>query len=214
MALLIDSADITDIRRALGLGFVTGVTTNPSLVAKTGQPGMAVLQEILGLTSGPVFFQVTAGTAEGRAEQAREISRLAPQQIHVKIPATTENIALAAHLRKEGIQCALTAISSPAQAYLASLAGATYIAPYVNRLTHSLGDGVAVVRKCAAILLGSRTRILAASLKSVDEVVETLLAGAHDITIPLDLILSLGEHELSQKAIEEFAAAGQAAGPD
>lgn len=211
MALLIDSADIADIRQALGLGFVTGVTTNPALVAKSGRPGLDVVKDILGMTAGPVFFQVTADTVEQRAEQAWTISRLAPQQIHVKIPATTENIALVAHLSKEGIQCAVTAVSSPGQAYLAGLAGATYIAPYVSRLTRNLGSGVEVVRRCAGVLQGTRTRILAASLKSVDEVVDTLLAGAHDITIPLDLILAMGEHELSQKAIQDFAAATAAA---
>jgi transaldolase len=211
MSLLIDSADVEDIRRALALGFVTGVTTNPALIARTGRPGMDVLKDILRITDGPVFFQVTADTVEHRAEQAWDISRLAPQQIHVKIPATTENIALAAHLSKEGIQCAVTAVSSPGQAYMAGLAGATYIAPYVNRMTRSLGNGVEVVRRCAALLQGTRTRIVAASLKSVDEVIETLLAGAHDVTIPLDLILALGEHELSQQAIRDFAAATAAA---
>ncbi len=212
MALFIDSADIEDVRRAFELGFVTGVTTNPALIAKTGRPGLEVLNDLLDLTNGPVFYQVTAGTLKGRAEQAREAARLAPRRVQVKLGATTENISLAAHLSREGILCCVTAISSPAQAYLAALAGATYVAPYVNRLSRQLGnsDGVAVVRQCVEVMKGAPTRLLAASLKSVDEMLAVVLAGAHDITIPLELILKLGDHELSDKAIEEFAAALQA----
>jgi transaldolase len=214
MALYIDSADINDVRCALGLGFIAGVTTNPALIAKTGRPGLDVLKEILALSNGPVFYQVTAETLEGRADQARVISALAPRRIHVKIPATTENIGLAARLTQDGMMCAVTAVSDPAQAYLAALAGATYVAPYVNRLSRQLGDGIAVLRRCVQAVQGTPTRVLAASLKSVDEVMQAVDAGAHDITIPLDLILKMGDHELSQKAIEEFAAATRSAGFD
>ncbi|HPV07126.1 MAG TPA: transaldolase family protein, partial [Aggregatilineales bacterium] len=96
----------------------------------------------------------------------------------------------------------------PAQAYLAAQAGADFVAPYVNRLTRQMGDGLSVVRRIAALLAGTSTRILAASLKSVEEVTEVLLAGAHDVTMPLDLILALGEHEYSALAIEQFNAHG------
>ncbi len=209
MALFIDSADIEDVRRAFELGFVTGVTTNPALIAKTGRPGVEVLNDLLDLTNGPVFYQVTASTLAGRMEQAREAARLAPRRVQVKLGATTENISLAAHLSREGIMCCVTAVASPAQAYLAALSGATYVAPYVNRLSRQLGDGVAVVRQCVEVMKGSPTRLLAASLKSVDEMLAVVLAGAHDITIPLELILKLGDDELSDKAIEEFAAAMQ-----
>jgi transaldolase len=212
MALYLDSADMNDVRLAMELGFVAGVTTNPALIVKSGRPGLDVLKDILSLTGGPVFYQVTAETLAGRAEQARAISALAPKRIHVKIPATTENIGLAARLTQYGMMCAVTAVADPAQAYLASLAGATYVAPYVNRLTRHLGDGIDVLHRCVQAVQGSPTRVLAASLKSVDEVMQAVTAGAHDITIPLNLILKMGEHELSQKAIEEFAAAIQTAG--
>jgi transaldolase len=175
-------------------------------MARAGRPAREVIQDILDLTTGPVFYQVTAGEVAARANQARSIARLAPNRVVVKIPATTENLALAAHLKTEGISCAITAVASPAQVYLASLAGASYAAVYVNRLTRQLGDGIQVVSKCVAIARTSPIRILAASLKSVDEVIATLLTGVPDITLPLDLILQLGEHELSRKAVEEFAA--------
>ena len=98
---------------------------------------------------------------------------------------------------------------SPAQAYLAAQVEATFAIPYVSRITRQLGDGLAVVRDVAQILRGTQTEVLAASLKTVDEVVATLLAGAQHVTIPLDLILAMGEHELSRQAIEEFNASMQ-----
>lgn len=210
MGLYIDSANIDEVTQAWKLGFLTGVTTNPSLVAKAGRPGLDVLKEILQLTSGPVFYQVTAETEAGRIAQAWEAAQLAPERVQVKIPATTENIGLAARLTKEGMHCCVTALASPAQAYLAVQAGAAYVAPYVNRLTRQVRDGVSVLRECVEVTRGSQTRVIAASLKSVDEVTAVALAGAHDITIPLDLILKLGDHEFSQRAIDEFAAAVQA----
>lgn len=207
MALYLDSANIEDVKQAMALGFVAGVTTNPALVAKTGRPGMEVLKEVLKLSSGNVWFQVTAEDLDGRARQAREIFSLAPDRLQVKIGATTENIGLAARLAKEGISVTVTAVSSAAQAYLAAQAGAKYVAPYVNRLTRQLGDGVAILHDCVEACRGTQTRIIAASLKSPEEVLAVVLAGAHDVTIPLDLILAMGNHPLSDKAIEDFAKA-------
>lgn len=210
MALYLDSADLNDVQQAMALGFVLGVTTNPTLIAKVGRPGLDVLRDLLRLTQGPVFYQVTAETVEGRAAQAREAASLAPERVVIKIPATTENIALAARLTdRERVRCAITAVSSPAQAYLAVQAGVEFAIPYVNRLTRQLGDGIAVLREVAAIVQGSCTRVLAASLKTPDEVVAAVLAGAHDVTVPLGVILALGEHELSYKAIADFAASVQ-----
>jgi transaldolase len=211
MPLYLDSADVKDVKQALNLGFVTGVTTNPSLIARTGRPGLDVLKDILALTKGIVFYQVTADDVHERAAQARQASGLDRARVMVKIPATTENLTLAAQLGSEGILCAITAVSSPAQAYLSTLVGALYIAPYVNRLTRELGDGIAILRDCVAITKGSRTKVIAASLKTPDEVVAAVLAGADDITIPLDLMMQMGEHELSNRAIEEFSAAMRAA---
>ncbi len=208
MPLYLDSANLDDVRRAMALGFVAGVTTNPNLIAATGRPGLDVLRDVLALAGGPVFYQVTAPTADARAAQARQASELAPERVIVKIPAALEGFTLAATLSSEGVRCAMTAVSSAAQAYVAAQAGAAYVAPYVNRLTRHLGDGPGVVREIAAVLRGSPTRIIAASLKTPDEVVAAVLAGAHDVTLPLDVILALGEHELSQQAIAEFDAHG------
>jgi transaldolase len=206
MALFLDSAMMDDVRKAMQLGFVVGVTTNPSLIAKAGRPGLMILRDILDASHGLVFYQVAADTVDERMAQARKAAEFNPQRVMVKIPATTENIAMADHLTKEGIMCCITAVSSPAQAYLAAQAGVTYAVPYVNRLTRQLGDGIAVLRDCKAVVAGTSTKILAASLKSPEEVTAAVIAGADDITIPLDVILKLGDHPLSQKAIEDFAA--------
>ncbi len=205
MGLYIDSANIAEIRCALDLAFLSGVTTNPALIARAGRPGLDILTDILTLTRGPVFYQVTAEDEVGKLAQAREAAHLAPGQVQVKIPATTQNIALAARLVKEGFSICVTAVSSPAQAYLAGQAGAAYVAPYVNRLTRQLGDGIGVLHECVAVLQGTSTRVIAASLKSTQEVTAAVLAGAHDVTIPLDLIQQMGNHPLSDQAIADFA---------
>jgi transaldolase len=207
MAIYIDSAFANDARRAMELGFVKGVTTNPSHIAKTGRPGLEVLRELLDISRGPVFYQTTAASAEGRVEQALEAHSLRPGAVVVKLPATIENYAIVARLAPRGIPFCITAAASAAQAYLAAQAGAAYVAPYVNRLTRQLGDGLAVVRDMARLVQGAPTEILAASLKSADEVVAAIAAGAHHVTMPLDLILAMGEHELTRQAIEEFAVA-------
>ena len=209
MAIYLDSANGDDARRAKELGFVGAVTTNPTLIAKTGRPGLEVLRELLEIFDGHVFYQVTAPTTEARIDQAWEAHEIRPDKVVIKIPATTEDLAMAAKLIAAGIDCTITAVASPAQAYIATQIHASFVAPYVNRLTRQLGDGLAVVRDIAQVIDGTQTKVLAASLKSVDEVVQTLLAGAHHVTLPLDLILAMGEHEFSQRAIAEFNAAVQ-----
>jgi transaldolase len=205
MAIYIDSADTDDARRARELGFVKGVTTNPAHMAKAGRPGLEVLRDLLEIFDGPVFYQVTTGSVEERIDQVWEAYNIRPQQVVIKLPATTDNYTIVSRLAPSGVTFCVTAACSAAQAYLAAQAGAGYVAPYVNRLTRQLGDGLAVVRDMARILQGSQTSVLAASLKSVDEVEASILAGARDVTMPLDLIMALGEHELSRQAIVEFS---------
>ena len=208
MGIFLDSADTGEARRAHALGFVSGVTTNPLLIARSKRRGLDVLADMLAISDGPVFFQVTAASVDERTDQADEASAMAPERVIVKVPATTANLTMAALLVEHGVRCAITAVSSPAQAYLAAQVGADYAIPYVSRLGKQLGDGIAILRDVAAIVAGSRTRAMAASLKSNDEIVAAILAGAVDITLPLDLILALGDHELSDQAIAEFTAAG------
>lgn len=204
MQLFLDSANLDDARRAMELGFVDGVTTNPSLMAATGRLPFDVLDELLEITPGPVFFQMSDHSVEERQQDAYVAAERARDRVVIKLPSNTDNMTLAHKLAADGLQVCITAVSHPSQAMLAGKVGAAYIAPYVNRLTHQMGDGLRVLSDCVKVLEGTPTQVLAASLKSTDEAVAAILAGAPAITIPLDLILALSEHELTQKAIAQF----------
>lgn len=210
--LLLDSAQVDAARRAAALGFVRGATTNPTLMAETGRRAEDVIPELADLLEGTIFYQLVGETAEARAAEARRFAALRPGRVGIKVPCTTENLALAARLSSDGLTLAMTAIFSPAQALLAVEAGAAYLIPYVNRTTRLYGDGPGLVARMRAVIdaLGAPTRILAASVKSPDEAVAALAAGAHGLTLPLPLIEAMGEHPGSTAAIEEFRAAAAA----
>ncbi len=209
MALYLDSASVEDARRAMELGFVRGITTNPALMAKTGRYPQDVIGELCEICSGTVFYQLTAPTVAEREAEARRFAALRPN-VGLKIPCTLENLALAARLADEDFTVGLTAIFSAAQVYLACEAGARYVLPYVNRSTRLLGDGLALVREMRAVIdaCPSPTEILAASVKSPEEAVATVRAGAHHLTLPLAVIEAMGVHPLSEQTIAEFAQAG------
>lgn len=209
MALYLDSASVEDARRAMKLGFVRGITTNPALMAKTGRHPQDVIGELCEICSGTVFYQLTAPTVAEREAEARRFAALRPN-VGLKIPCTLENLALAARLADEDFTVGLTAIFSAAQVYLACEAGARYVLPYVNRSTRLLGDGLALVREMRAVIdaCPSPTEILAASVKSPEEAVATVRAGAHHLTLPLAVIEAMGVHPLSEQTIAEFAQAG------
>jgi transaldolase len=207
----LDSAKIEEVRQAIELGFLAGVTTNPTIMAKAkGQP-KDIIRQICAISPGPVFYQVTAETAAEREREGREFSAISPEKVVLKIPATTENMALMAKLSRD-IPCAATAVYSGHQTLVACEAGARYVIPYVNRATRLLGDGCKLVAEMAAVLKasGRSGEILAASIKSADEATQAVLAGANHLTLPMDVLLSLGNHPLSDAAIEEFGRAGQA----
>jgi len=207
MAILLDSASLDDAAAAAKLGFVRGITTNPALMARETKEPLAHLARLLeAFPEGPICYQPTRSTPEEMEAQARTATALAPDRVVAKLPATLEAITLAAALHKDDILSALTAVYSPAQALLAHEAGCVWVIPYVDRAArHSAG---AVVIEQAAVLeqMGSPTRILAASLKTAPQVVESILDGAHDITAPLDVLRALPAHPLTESAVREFAA--------
>ena len=206
MSLYLDSAFPQEARRAFAAGMVSGITTNPSLVAQTRRPVADVITDLCEVSKGIVFHQLVEDTISARKKEAERMAAIWPGRVGLKIPCTYENLALAARLVSSGHIVGITAIFSAAQVYLACQAGAQYVLPYVNRSTRLLGDGVALVRQMRAVIdaAGSTTQIIAASLKTPDEAVATLLAGAHHLTLPLKLIESLGDHPLSDQAIEDF----------
>ncbi len=210
MSIYLDSASTADAARAAELGFVVGITTNPRLLAQVGRPAEEVIPALCDtLGQGLVFYQLNAPTPEAREAEARRILALRPGRVGLKIPCTPEDMALLARLTAEGAVCAATAVFSAHQGYLACEAGARYLIPYVNRATRLLGDGLALVRELAAVCAatGGETSVLAASLKSPQEAVGAVLAGAAHLTLPLEQILALGEHPLTRQAMEAFASA-------
>ena len=211
MGLFLDSARIEEVQKAVELGFLSGVTTNPTIMAKAkGQP-KEITRQICAISPGPVFYQVTAKTPAEREREGREFFGVNPEKVVLKIPATTENMALIAKFSLD-IPCAATAVYSGHQTLVACEAGARYVIPYVNRATRLFGDGCKLVAEMAAVLRtsGRDVAILAASIKSADEATQAILAGANHLTLPMDVLLGLGNHTLSDAAIEEFGRAGQA----
>lgn len=206
MALYLDSALVDEAREALAWGFISGVTTNPKLIARAGRPAEEIITELCAICPGPVFYQPVASGPQELEAEGRHFAALSPAQVVLKITATLPHFAVLARLSRD-VPCAATAVFSAAQAYIAAEAGARYVIPYVNRMTRYSGQGVTLVREIAAILpaAGRRTEILAASLRDGAEVLACLAAGAQHVTIPLALIQEMAEHPLSQQAVAEFA---------
>lgn len=207
MAIYLDSARLDEARRAKVFGWVHGVTTNPSLMAKAGIQPEEVLSGLADLEFPQVYYQLVSQDLAGMLLEARQACEYIESGLILKIPPTENGFSFVAKHWNE-FPCCVTAVFDPAQALVAREAGARYIAVYVNRATKQLGDGLALVEKLAKVLAGSQTEILAASLKSTQEAVDALLAGAQHVTVPFDLLAGLSTHPLSEKTVEQFNAEG------
>ena len=151
---------------------MAGVTTNPKLMAASGRAPGETLAQLCEYGPGIIFYQVTADNVAGREKEAQDVHAIRPERVGIKIPCTAENLAMAVRLRRNGIgPIGITAVFTPAQVVLAAEVGAEFVLPYVSRLTRLTGDGLAVVADMASVLRGSRTQILAASVKAADEAV-------------------------------------------
>ena len=203
----LDSALIEEAKAAVAMGWVKGITTNPTLLNKTELSPEASLKQLAAISPGELYYQLCATDFEDMVTEARKAVAIIGDRTVLKIPATELGFRLTAHLSTE-IACSVTAIYSPAQAAIAAEAGAKYAIAYVNRATRLLGDGLALVREMSHVLKGSSTEILAASLKSPAEAAATLQAGAHHLTVPMSILQEMTTHELSEKTVAEFAANG------
>ncbi|MDY7020978.1 MAG: transaldolase family protein [Cyanobacteriota bacterium] len=206
MVLYLDSAIVEEAKEMSQWGWVKGITTNPTLLAKSPLSPAETLRQLKQTTPGEVCYQLTASDLEGMIAEAKAAQELLGSQTVLKIPATAMGFQAVARLSPE-IPCAVTAIYSPAQAVVAMEAGAKYAIAYVNRATRLLGDGVQLVAEMAAVLRGSQTEILAASIKSPEEATATLKAGATYLTLPLEILKAIATHELSEKTVVEFSQA-------
>jgi transaldolase len=207
MAFLLDSALVYEARVARDLGWVRGITTDPTLLSKSELPPEETLRALAACTQGEVFYHLTANDLENMLAEAWIASQLLGNKLVLKIPATPVGFQAAARL-SERIPCGVTAVFSTAQALVAAAAGARYIIPYVNQATRLLGDGLALVSEIAALLAGSTVEILAANISTVDEAVATYRAGAKLLTLPLAVLETLSEHELSGMSVAEFGSTG------
>jgi transaldolase len=207
MQFFIDSADVSEIKKALAVGLCDGVTTNPSLVAKTGRKFTDVLKEIVALVPGPISAEVTATDAEGMLAEARKYTAFG-KNVVIKIPLIVEGLKAVKVLSQEGVQTNVTLCFSPVQALLAAKAGATYISPFVGRLDDISEDGMAMVGQILEIYrnYGFKTQVLVASVRHPIHVLQAARLGAHVATVPYSVIEQLAKHPLTDAGLKKFLA--------
>ncbi|MGV3463826.1 MAG: fructose-6-phosphate aldolase [Heyndrickxia sp.] len=205
MKFFIDTANMNEIEKAYELGIISGVTTNPSLVAKENISFEERLQEITALVPGSVSAEVIALDAEGMIKEGRELAKIAPN-ITIKVPMTPEGLKAVHIFTKEGIKTNVTLIFSANQALMAARAGASYVSPFLGRLDDIGQNGVDLVRTIAEIFAihEINTEIIAASIRHPQHITEAALAGAHIATVPFKVIMQLFQHPLTDKGIEAF----------
>ena len=214
MKFFVDSADVAAIAELNDLGMVDGVTTNPSLILKSGRDILEVTREICAIVSGPVSAEVVALKAEDMIAEGRKLAEIAPN-IAVKVPLTWDGLKTCKVLSGEGRMVNVTLCFSANQALLAAKAGATFISPFVGRLDDINMDGMELISDIRQIYdnFGFDTQILAASVRTVNHVTQCALIGADVITAPPSVIKALVSHPLTDKGLEQFmkdwAATGQ-----
>ncbi|MBC2256428.1 fructose-6-phosphate aldolase [Listeria ivanovii] len=212
MRFFIDTANVEEIKKANRMGFIAGVTTNPSLVAKEGRDFNEVIQEITSIVDGPISGEVVSLEANGMIEEGRVIAKIHPNMV-VKIPMTGEGLAAVKVLTEEGIKTNVTLVFSAAQALLAARAGATYVSPFLGRLDDIGDDGLVLIRDIAQIfeIHGIPTEIISASVRHPIHVIECAKAGADIATVPYKVFEQMLKHPLTDSGIDKFLADWEAA---
>lgn len=205
MHFFIDTANIGEIKSALDMGLVDGVTTNPSLMAKEAGDWREAAREICALVPGPVSLEVIALDAAGMVREAKDLMQYGPNVV-VKVPMTAEGLKAVRILTSMHIDTNVTLVFSAAQALLAAKAGARFVSPFLGRLDDAGHDGMELVRQILTIFAnyGFPTQIIAASIRSPMHVLDAALAGAHVATIPYKILTQLLAHPLTDKGIEAF----------
>jgi transaldolase len=213
MKFFVDTADTKDIADLAVTGLIDGVTTNPSLIAKSGRPFAEVIAEICGLTDGPVSAEVVAIDAEGMVTEGRKLAKIA-ENVAVKLPLTWDGLKACRTLADDGIPVNVTLCFSANQALLAAKAGAAFISPFIGRLDDIHIDGMELIQEIRQIYDNYmfETEILAASIRTANHVKLCALAGADVMTAPPSVIRSLVSHPLTDKGLETFLADAKKAG--
>ena len=207
MKFFVDTADVDEIRELNEMGLLDGVTTNPSLIMKSGRDFMDVTKEICAIVSGPVSAEVTATNYEGMMAQAAVLTEIA-DNICIKLPLIMDGLKACKALTSAGHKTNVTLCFSANQALLAAKAGATYISPFIGRIDDMAVDGMELIVEIRKIYdnYGFSTEILAASIRSVNHVKEAALIGADVATIPPATLRSLVKHPLTDKGLDAFLA--------
>ena len=208
MKFFVDTADVAEIRSLAALGLLDGVTTNPSLIAKSGRDFKEVVAEICELVSGPVSAEVAATDTAGMLREGR-ILRAIASNVAVKVPLTWDGLSACRTLVGEGTMVNVTLCFSANQALLAAKAGATFVSPFIGRLDDNGLDGMQLIREIRAIYDNYpdfTTQILAASIRTVNHVKEAALAGSDVATVPATILQALVKHPLTDKGLEQFVA--------
>lgn len=205
MKFFIDTADVQEIREAHALGLVDGVTTNPSLIAKSGRKFKDVIKEITAIVDGPISAEVIALDAEGMVKEARDLVKI-HKNIVIKVPMTPEGLKATKQLSAKGIKTNVTLIFTPMQALLAAKAGATYVSPFVGRLDDISQDGMGIIEEIRTIFdnYGYTTEIIVASVRNPIHVLNSALIGADIATIPFSVMIQLAKHPLTDAGITKF----------
>lgn len=207
MKFFIDTADVAEIREGLSLGLVDGVTTNPSLIAKTGRKFRDVIDEICTLVDGPISAEVVSTDAEGIIKEARGLSEI-HENIVVKVPMIDAGIQAVRALSAERVKTNVTLIFSPTQALIAAKAGASYVSPFVGRVDDVSTVGMELVEQMDTIFqnYAYETEIIVASIRNPLHVLESALIGADIATIPLKVMKQLMKHPLTDVGLKKFLA--------
>ncbi len=205
MKLFLDTADPKEIAGLAETGLVDGITTNPSLVAKSGQPFLQALEKICQMVAGPVSAEVTATDSAKMIAEGKRLARVA-RNIAIKVPLTWDGLRACRALSDDGHMVNVTLCFQPVQALLAAKAGATFISPFIGRLDDAGQDGMGFIREIRVIYdnYGFKTEILAASIRNVTHVRDAALAGADVATLPAAIFRQLIHHPLTDKGLAAF----------
>lgn len=203
--MFIDTANIDEISEINSLGVICGVTTNPSLIAKEGRIFKNVIEEIASIIDGPISAEVVGLKSEEMVAEATELQKI-NKNIVIKIPMTFEGLKAVKILSEKGVKTNVTLIFSPSQALLAARAGATYVSPFVGRLNDIASNGNALIQTISKIFAAHRiqTQIIAASIRSPEDVIDVAVSGADIATIPYKVFCQMLKHPLTDAGIERF----------
>jgi transaldolase len=206
MKFFVDTADITEIRDLAATGLLDGVTTNPTLVAKSGRDFFEVLKEICAVVPGPVSAEVTATDAPGMIKEGETLAKLA-DNITIKLPMTWEGLKACRHFSDEGIMTNVTLCFSAPQALLAAKAGATFVSPFVGRLDDIGQVGMKLIEDICTIYKqydALETQVLVASVRNLEHITDAAKLGAHVATIPPKVLRDMIHHPLTDKGLAQF----------